>query len=244
MASSSTEKENPLCISWHDSAWIPVLNRDNVMVYFSERSNPFYDRQCNNEIIKMQRLSTDHLQNMVGTEYILLHFQEQILYVIRKQHRSSPTQVTPLADYYIVAGTVYCAPDIRSVVNSRLTTSLHHLQCAFTEAASYSRYHPSKGYWWQFKDESETETSKTKTIAKKTEAPGSMFQVRKVDQLLAALTLKFPHKYYQAKPGEAPVPVSDQQKPSNPAAETQDNKPPQNINIQQEPAAEKRAKFT
>lgn len=29
---------------------------------------------------------------MVGIEYILLHVQEPILYVIRKQHRFSPTQ--------------------------------------------------------------------------------------------------------------------------------------------------------
>lgn len=32
------------------------------------------------------------LRNMVGLEYILLHVQEPILYVIRKQHRHSPQQ--------------------------------------------------------------------------------------------------------------------------------------------------------
>ncbi|XP_026677831.1 mediator of RNA polymerase II transcription subunit 6 [Diaphorina citri] len=73
--------ENPLSLSWHDSAWIPVLNPANIMDYFSERSNPFYDRTCNNEIIKMQRLSIDQLRNMTGLEYIVLHVQEPILYV-------------------------------------------------------------------------------------------------------------------------------------------------------------------
>lgn len=53
--------ENPLGLSWHDSTWIPVLNPSNIMDYFSERSNPFYDRTCNNEIVKMQRLSPDQL---------------------------------------------------------------------------------------------------------------------------------------------------------------------------------------
>lgn len=53
--------ENPLGLSWHDSAWIPVLNPSNIMDYFSERSNPFYDRTCNNEIVKMQRLNPDQL---------------------------------------------------------------------------------------------------------------------------------------------------------------------------------------
>lgn len=59
---------------------------------------------------------------MTGTEYILLHVQEPIFYVIRKQLRHSPTQTTPLADYYINAGIVYQAPDLASVVNSRIVS--------------------------------------------------------------------------------------------------------------------------
>lgn len=58
--------------------------------------------------------------NMVGVEYILLHVQDPILYVIRKQHRHSPTEATPMADYYIIAGTIYQAPDLANVFNSRL----------------------------------------------------------------------------------------------------------------------------
>lgn len=57
---------------------------------------------------------------MTGLEYILLHVQDPILYVIRKQHRHGPNQATPLADYYIIAGIVYQAPDLASVLNSRL----------------------------------------------------------------------------------------------------------------------------
>ena len=44
---------NPLHESWHDPAWIPSLSTHNVMDYFSERTNPFYDRTCNNEVLKM-----------------------------------------------------------------------------------------------------------------------------------------------------------------------------------------------
>jgi mediator of RNA polymerase II transcription subunit 6 len=36
------------------------------MDYFSERSNPFYDRTCNNEVLKMQRASPEQLANMQG----------------------------------------------------------------------------------------------------------------------------------------------------------------------------------
>ncbi|QQP52396.1 Mediator of RNA polymerase II transcription subunit 6 [Caligus rogercresseyi] len=56
---SEPKLDSPLSISWHDSAWIPMLNAGNVLDYFSERSNPFYDRTCNNEVIKMQRLNPE-----------------------------------------------------------------------------------------------------------------------------------------------------------------------------------------
>lgn len=61
---------------------------------------------------------------MSGVEYILLHVQEPILYVIRKQYRNSPTDATPMADYYIIAGTVYQAPDLANVFNSRIVSRL------------------------------------------------------------------------------------------------------------------------
>lgn len=57
---------------------------------------------------------------MTGVEYALIHVQEPILYVIRKQQRYSPQQTTPIADYYIIAGKVYQAPDLGSVLNSRI----------------------------------------------------------------------------------------------------------------------------
>ena len=120
-----SSSENPLYVSWCDSAWIPVLSQSNVMDYFTERTNPFYDRTCNNEILKMQKLGVADVQltNMQvslllnsfvrlcdeprinklllkkGPEYCLLHVQEPILYVVRKQIRHSPTQV--LASIYL-----------------------------------------------------------------------------------------------------------------------------------------------
>ncbi|XP_046971571.1 mediator of RNA polymerase II transcription subunit 6 [Vanessa cardui] len=189
--------ENPLGLSWHDSSWIPSLNPSNIMDYFSERSNPFFDRTCNNEVVKMQRLSMDQLQNMTGLEYILLHVQEPILYVIRKQHRHSPVQTIPLADYYIIAGIVYQAPDLASVLNSRLLSAVHHLQCSFEETMTYSKYHPSKGYWWDFKANKSgpfnmgQSAPKEVTTAPK-EEPSTLFQRQRVDMLLAELVRQFP----------------------------------------------------
>nr|CAG4645829.1 EOG090X0E0D [Lynceus sp. MCZ IZ 141354] len=191
------KNDNLLGISWHDSNWIPILNPSNVLDYFMERTNPFYDRTCNNEIVKMQRLNMEQLNNMTGLEYILLHVQEPILYVVRKQHRHSPSQVTPLSDYYIVAGVVYQAPDLGSVVNSRILTAVSHLQSAFDEALSYAQYHPSKGYSWQFSADDAKTAEKTTTAAEKErtkEEPSSLFQRKRVDIILTELTNRFPPK--------------------------------------------------
>ncbi|NXE31470.1 MED6 polymerase, partial [Ptilorrhoa leucosticta] len=209
--------DNLLGISWVDSSWIPILNNGSVLDYFSERSNPFYDRTCNNEVVKMQRMTLDHLNQMVGVEYILLHAQEPILFIIRKQQRQSPTQVLPLADYYIIAGVIYQAPDLGSVINSRVLTAVHGIQSAFEEAMSYCRYHPSKGYWWHFKDQEERE--KTKPKAKKKEEPSSIFQRQRVDALLLDLRQKFPPRFVQQKPGEKPIPVDQIKKEPEPAPE-------------------------
>ncbi|XP_068608041.1 mediator of RNA polymerase II transcription subunit 6 isoform X1 [Brachionichthys hirsutus] len=234
-------RDNLLGISWVDSGWVPILNPGNVLDYFSERSNPFYDRTCNNEVVKMQRLTVEHLNQMVGVEYILLHAQEPILYIIRKQQRQSPTQVIPMADYYIIAGVVYQAPDLGTVISSRALSAVHGIQSAFDEAMSYCRYHPSKGYWWHFKDQEERgytlaveimtlwkehflyreinlflcpEKAKPKT--KKKEEPSSLFQRHRVDTLLLDLRTKFPPTFYQPKPGEKPIPVEVKKEPEPP----------------------------
>ncbi|XP_065681715.1 potassium voltage-gated channel subfamily D member 3 isoform X2 [Hydra vulgaris] len=186
--------DNKFAISWHDSAWMPILNSENVLDYFCQRSNTFYDKTCNNEHIKMQRLDPSQLQFMSGVEYQLIHSQDPILYIIRKQMRYSQTQATPLAFYYILAGVVYQAPDIGSLINSKLLSSVHQLQSAFAEARSYARYNPSKGYWWQF-----TEESKTKgNVIKKTTKPGSVFQRQRVDLLLSDLVEKYPPRLAKA----------------------------------------------
>ncbi|XP_034783404.1 mediator of RNA polymerase II transcription subunit 6 isoform X2 [Acipenser ruthenus] len=237
--------DNLLGISWVDSGWIPILNPGNVLDYFSERSNPFYDRTCNNEVVKMQRLTLEHLNQMVGVEYILLHAQEPILYIIRKQQRQSPNQVIPLSDYYIIAGVVYQAPDLGSVIGSRVLSAVHGVQSAFDEAMSYCRYHPSKGYWWQFNDQEEREKSKPKT--KKKEEPSSLFQRQRVDMLLLDLRQKFPPAFYQPKSGEKPIPVEIKKEPEAPAETVKQEERDSAKNPQQAPATkappEKRARL-
>ena len=219
--------ENKLTISWMDASWQQILNAQNVMDYFTDRRNPFYDSNSNNEIVKMQNRSHDMLANMTGIEYCLLYVQEPILYVVRKQQRHAPTQVTPISDYYIVAGTIYQAPDLCSVVNSRLLSAVNHLQAAFDEAKGYAKYHPTRGYWWDFQQPANSNTpfgakkitppedsNKKPKKKKKSEQdiakgePSSVFQRVRVDYLLKLLTEKFPPPQIKRAPNVVPTPAT------------------------------------
>lgn len=144
-------------------------------------------------------------RDMQGIEYILLHVQEPILFVIRKQTRHSPTQVTPVADYYIIAGYVYQAPDLSSLISFRLASGIHHLVSAFDEAQSYMRYHPTKGYSWEFsKDADSKDPLSDKNKDKQKEEPSSAFQRARVDLLLGEICKKFfPKVNETAKPADA-----------------------------------------
>jgi len=72
---------------------------------------------------------------------------------------------------------------------------VHHLQSAFDECLSYSQYHPSKGYTWDFKGKFDPEEKGTKKEHK--EEPSSIFQRQRVDMLLVELSKKFPPKMMQ-----------------------------------------------
>ncbi|MES1903278.1 MAG: Mediator of RNA polymerase II transcription subunit 6, partial [Paramarteilia canceri] len=48
-------------LSWHDPVFAAVLRADNALEYFQQASNPFYDKTCNNEVIRMQRLDLARL---------------------------------------------------------------------------------------------------------------------------------------------------------------------------------------
>ncbi len=222
-----SKTENSLSLSWCDRTWLPILNLTNVLNYFAERTNPFYDHTCNNEILRMRGIKIDalpELEKMQGTEYVLLHVQEPILYVIRKQKRLSPTATTPLANYYIIAGIVYQAPDLQSIIQSKMLTTIHCLQSAFEECFQYVRFHPSTDYYWNFskegslstspnnagedrsakdgsKSSSKEEISKKKEISI-AEASDQARHMYRVDVLIHELVKKFPPKIASATNGE------------------------------------------
>lgn len=155
-----------LRLSWHDPVRKPFLNPQNILDYFCQKSNPFYDKLCNNEIARMQKLSPEQMTMMTGKEYILLHVQEPILYVIRKQDRIGPDSVTPLVDYYILAGVVYQAPDLNSIIQSRVLNSSLNLKSALEEFQSITSFNQSVGHSWNHQ-----QTNKVSKTVDRTQRP-------------------------------------------------------------------------
>jgi len=148
-----------LATKWKNPIWDPnMLNSGNILNYFCDRGNPFYNNQCNNEKMAMQKIVGDITQ-MQGEEYALVHAQEPILFIVCKQRRKSPLLTTPLAYYYIVNGEIMQSPDLASLINARLQTSLYHLNESFQALIQQVQHHPSNGtYSWS--DETATKSNR------------------------------------------------------------------------------------
>ena len=130
------------------------LNQRTVMEYF-ERSI-FYERNCNNEYIKMQQRG--NLESMTGLEYAEPVSQYDTSFLIRKQYRDGPNKVKLLALYYVKCsgvpsaegeGTVYPLPDIQSVFRYHSMTALSCLQDAIQDLAEHAEYSPGRPYTWK-----------------------------------------------------------------------------------------------
>ncbi|RHZ62063.1 hypothetical protein Glove_344g54 [Diversispora epigaea] len=143
-------------ISFRDDYWFQyngVLTNENVLEYFS--ISPFYERQCNNEIVKMSsRVLTEPievtLRKMKGIEYSVILSIPPNLFLIQKRNRISVNEIVNLETYYILKGNIYQTPDLESVVTSRLMNNLYHLHTALNQNYQNVEWHPSTGYTWKF----------------------------------------------------------------------------------------------
>jgi MED6 mediator sub complex component len=120
-------------VMWNDKVWLSYfpLNEATVLDYFS--LSQFYDRNCNNELIKMQRLDPALMATMDGLEYAMSPSSAPPFFLITKSRRNttpSPS-LTLVAVYYIIHGNVYQAPSAHSVLSARVLQSLHHLRKSF-----------------------------------------------------------------------------------------------------------------
>ncbi|KAL3985341.1 MED6 mediator subfamily complex component family protein [Acanthocheilonema viteae] len=182
--------------SFKNPNWPPnFITPDNVLDYFCDPGNVFYDVSSCNQHIRMQNLNRplhECLQSMQGIQYTVVGTFPP-LYVIMKQRRNSPTNVTPLAYYYIVNGTVYQCPDIYTYVQSKLISIVDPLRQALEQARNFNRFNIAKGYYWEFKDSNGEVVKKAVEEEEKPQLARSTFYQRtRTDQILRELFAKFP----------------------------------------------------
>ncbi|KAJ3785275.1 MED6-domain-containing protein [Lentinula aff. detonsa] len=153
---------------WHE--WIQAngpLTSENVFEYFS--TSMFYDKQSNNQVLRMQTMHTgisvtneaEELKRFTGVEFAVVHAQPPSFFVIHKRERSSPEEVKPLASFFIINNRIYQSPDLYTVLSNRLLTSLYSIQSTLDSLRAHRPdYTPRTGFVWPIVDPSLAESSK------------------------------------------------------------------------------------
>ncbi|GAA5796949.1 hypothetical protein HPULCUR_002327 [Helicostylum pulchrum] len=171
-----TATEDLTSVEWRDTNWLERVggfqNQQMVLDYFA--LSPFWDRQCNNQVLSMQtqyndlrqpyEATVEALRKMTGIEFAVVHEQPPV-WIIQKRYRRGPAidDVNPIATYYIMGANVYQSPTIYSVIANRLLTSLFHVNSAFKETKDMVEFYPSKGYTWKTAPETSAAAKKTST---------------------------------------------------------------------------------
>lgn len=147
---------------WHE--WIQAngpLTTENVFDYFA--TSMFYDKQSNNQVLRMQTMHTgqpilneaEELRRFTGVEFALVQSQPPSMFIIQKRERMSPDEVRPLAAYFIMNNRIYQSPDLYTVLSNRLLTSLSSLQTSLDILQRHRPdYTPRTGFVWPITDSS------------------------------------------------------------------------------------------
>ncbi|KAJ7139768.1 MED6-domain-containing protein [Mycena epipterygia] len=145
---------------WHE--WIQAngpLTSENVFEYFA--TSMFYDKQSNNQVLRMQTMHTgaaianeaEELRRFTGVEFAVVHAQPPSMFIIHKRERLSPDEVRPLSAYFIMNNRIYQSPDVYTVLSNRLLTSLCSLQSSLDILRSRRPdYIPRTGFVWPIVD--------------------------------------------------------------------------------------------
>ncbi|KAF7721098.1 Mediator of RNA polymerase II transcription subunit 6 [Apophysomyces ossiformis] len=152
-----TTTEDLTNLEWRDTNWLEHVggfqNQQMVLDYFA--MSPFWDRQCNNQILSMQtqyndlrqsyEATVEALRKMTGIEFAVVHDHPPV-WVIQKRYRRGPAldDVNPIATYYIMGANVYQSPTIYSVIANRLIEPLKHQQHRFHRAVIWNTVMPKQ----------------------------------------------------------------------------------------------------
>ncbi|EPQ60988.1 MED6-domain-containing protein [Gloeophyllum trabeum ATCC 11539] len=155
---------------WHE--WIQAngpLTAENVFDYFA--TSMFYDKQSNNQVLRMQTMHTgqpllneaEELKRFTGIEFAVVHAQPPSLFIIHKRERLSPEYVRPLAAYFIMNNRIYQSPDVYTVLSNRLLATVNALQSSLDTLRKHRPdYTPRTGFIWPIVDPSVSEDASGK----------------------------------------------------------------------------------
>ncbi|KAF8481313.1 MED6-domain-containing protein [Russula ochroleuca] len=164
---------------WHE--WIQAngpLTAENVFDYFA--SSMFYDKQSNNQVLRMQTMHTgmpisneaEELKRFTGVEFAVVHAQPPSLFIIHKRERFSPEEVRPLQAYFIINNRIYQSPDMYTVLSNRLLTSLYSLESSLDILRKYKPdYTPRSGFAWPIAETTQDRTAGEASNKKQTDDP-------------------------------------------------------------------------
>ncbi|KAI0815332.1 MED6 mediator sub complex component-domain-containing protein [Irpex lacteus] len=176
---------------WHE--WIQAngpLTNENVFDYFA--TSMFYDKQSNNQVLRMQTMHTgiplqneaEELRRFTGIEFAVVHAQPPSFFVIHKRERLSPDEVRPMVAYFIMNNRIYQSPDVYTLVSNRLLTSLHSLQNSLdTLRQNRPAYTPRTGFVWPIKEAATADE-------KKRDADGEQATTQASEALLTEMPAK------------------------------------------------------
>ncbi|KAF3929556.1 hypothetical protein ABW19_dt0205816 [Dactylella cylindrospora] len=149
-------------IQWRSPGFIQAfgpLHTNNVLTYFF--NSPFFDRSSNNSSLYMQAQTNFNLQHlihnrvqfegrlksMVGVEFVVAaEDPANLVWVIKKQMRRSPTDAQVLDVYFVIGENIYMAPSIHGVMKSRLLSATSAISKAQELSASLAYFSPESGY--------------------------------------------------------------------------------------------------
>ncbi|ETV76695.1 hypothetical protein H257_09172 [Aphanomyces astaci] len=217
--------------SYRDNVWLGQFPLDHQSVLYYFAGSPWYDKSCNNEILKMQRRPLEHLQGMTGIEYELQPNEAkqlpQVLYVIHKKNRTSPRTANVMAVYYVLDCTIYQAPNTYTLLTSRLKKCSYRINKAFKALSAGVRFSPTEGYAWDFSTEespapvipSEQLAAKLKRKYEKEEKIKQ--NSARVDSILFGLIKKYAPDVLENKGAAGEVKTEQQPQPDGPQAKRQ-----------------------
>ncbi|WFD21509.1 Mediator of RNA polymerase II transcription subunit 6 [Malassezia equina] len=120
----------------------PILDANNVMEYFS--TSPFYDRRSNNEHVRMQ--SAALVAQIMATTTLS---GDDLMHTIAKKQEeelSSPDQA-----FYIMNDCVYQAPDLYTILSTRLQSAVLGLTSTLCQQRDHrATFSPRRGHYGRF----------------------------------------------------------------------------------------------